>query len=95
MKKNKITAHPGDMLMDEINTRGFKKMAFARQLQISNSLFSDIIRGKRGITEAVAKKLEQHLDIPVEIWMKAQQNYDYCHSIMAPVECIQKCNSLY
>jgi plasmid maintenance system antidote protein VapI len=54
-------------------------MAFARQLQISNSVFSDIIHGKKGMTEEVARKLESLLSIPADDWMKAQANYDYCY----------------
>jgi len=79
MSKQPITLHPGDILMDELNARGLKKMAFARQLQISNSRFSDIIHGKKGMTEEVARKLERLLSIPADDWMKAQANYDYCY----------------
>lgn len=85
MSKPTITAHPGDILMDELNARGIKKMAFARQLQISNSLLSDIIHGKKGMKEEIARKLEEHLSIPVEFWMNAQRNYDFCHEDMLAV----------
>lgn len=63
MNKPTITAHPGDILMDELEARGLKKMAFARQLQISSSVLSDIIHGKKGMTEEIARKLEDHLGI--------------------------------
>lgn len=77
MSKQPITLHPGDILMDELNARGLKKMAFARQLQISNSVLSDIIHGKKGMTEIVARKLEEHLGIPVDHWMQLQANHDF------------------
>jgi len=80
MSKLTITAHPGDILLDELNARGLKKMAFARQLQLTNSVFSDIIHGKKRMTEEIASKLEEHLGIAAEFWMKAQKNYDYCYA---------------
>ena len=80
MNKHTLTAHPGDILMDELTARGLKKMAFARQLQVSNSVLSDIIHGKKGMTEDLARKLEDHLGIAVEFWMNAQKNYDYCYA---------------
>ena len=80
MNKPTLTAHPGDILMDELEARGLKKMAFARQLQIANSVFSDIIHGKKGMTKEIARKLEDHLGIATEFWMMAQQNYDFCYA---------------
>lgn len=80
MNKPTLTVHPGDILMDELEARGLKKMAFARQLQIGNSVFSDIIHGKKGMTPEIARKLEDHLGIAAEFWMKTQRNYDYCHA---------------
>ena len=80
MNMHTLTAHPGDILMDELKARGLRKMAFARQLQLTNSVFSDIIHGKKGMTQEIARKLEDHLGIAAEFWMKAQQNYDYCHA---------------
>lgn len=79
MRKITTAVHPGEVLWDEMNARGWKKMAFAKQLKITNSYFSDIIHGKRAMTELVASKLEQHLGIPVHHWMQLQANYDYCH----------------
>lgn len=82
MSKNTTTVHPGELLMDELNTRGLKKMAFARKMQISNSFFSDIIHGKKEMTEAVAQKLEELLGIPADDWMSAQRNYNYYYEPM-------------
>ena len=77
MKKLTITTHPGEVLLDEMNARGLKKMAFAKKLDLACSHFSDITRGKRSVTEPVAKKLEQHLGIPVKHWLQLQANYDH------------------
>lgn len=77
MHKLTTTVHPGEVLWDEMNARGLKKMAFAKQLKVPNSYFSDIIHGKRGMTEKVACKLEQHLGIPAAHWMQLQANHDY------------------
>lgn len=72
-----IATHPGEILLDEMKARGLKKMAFAHTLQITNSLFSDIIHGKKPMTEFVAVKLEKHLGIPACQWMQLQANHDH------------------
>jgi len=60
MNKPCITTHSGEVLMDKLNARGLKKMALARQLEVDNSVFSDILRGKKEMTEPAAWKLEAH-----------------------------------
>ena len=75
---NAIT-HPGEYLLDEITARGIGKMKFAKQLGLANSHLSDLIHGKRAITDELAKKLESHLGIAAEHWLRLQENYNFCH----------------
>jgi addiction module HigA family antidote len=71
-----VSLHPGEILMDELEARGIKKMAFAQQLNMKPGHFSELLHGKRHISAATALKLEKLLDIPAEYWMRIQVYYD-------------------
>lgn len=71
--------HPGDILLEQLQTKGLKKIVFARKLKMSNSQFSDLIHGRRGLTESLASKLEELLDIPAKDWLALQASHDFCN----------------
>lgn len=74
----KITnIHPGFILGMEIRARGFTQKSFAEQIAIQQSHLSEIIKGKRGISEQMAVKLEETLSIPADHWNQMQAKYDY------------------
>lgn len=74
--RSKILLHPGKILEEELEARGLIKSAFAMELKIYPSHFSDILKGKRHISAAVALKLERALGISAEFWMRLQAEYD-------------------
>lgn len=71
-----VALHPGDILQDELESRGIKKTAFAALLGIKPGHLSELFRGKRHVSAATALKLEKLLDIPAEYWMRVQTGYD-------------------
>jgi HTH-type transcriptional regulator/antitoxin HigA len=73
---NSIT-HPGFILGMELKSRGLTQKVFAAQIAIQQSHLSEIIKGKRNITEQLAEKLEDALHIPAEHWRQLQAKYDY------------------
>lgn len=73
---NSIT-HPGYILGLEIKSRGLTQKVFAAQIAIQQSHLSEIIKGKRNITEQLAEKLGEALNIPAEQWRQLQAKYDY------------------
>ncbi len=80
-KKGKMevitNTHPGFILGMEIRARGFTQKNFAEMLLIQQSHLSEIIKGKRGISEQLAVKLEEALGIPAAHWNQLQARYDY------------------
>ena len=68
--------HPGEILEEELAARGLIKSAFAMELKIYPSHFSDILKGRRNISAAIAIKLEKALGISAEFWMRLQADYD-------------------
>lgn len=68
--------HPGEVLEMELEARGVKKSSFAMDLRMYPSHFSDILKGRRGITAAIALKLEKALEIDAAFWLRMQLDYD-------------------
>ena len=68
--------HPGSILHEEIRSRGIRQKEFASSIGMQPSHLSALIHGQRNITAAVAVKLEQALDIPANIWLNLQNQYD-------------------
>lgn len=73
--------HPGNVLKSELQARGIRQKDFATSIGMPASNLSELVKGKRNITESIAIKLEKALGIPFQTWMNLQNRYYY----------IQKC----
>ena len=71
-----IATHPGQMIKDELKERGMTQKELAEQTGIKASVLSETINGKRSLSLSVAMSLEKALNIPAEIWMNLQTQYD-------------------
>jgi HTH-type transcriptional regulator/antitoxin HigA len=71
-----VLLHPGEVLEMEILSRGLTKSKFAMDIKMYPSHMSDILKGKRNITEEIALKLENILGISAEFWMRLQVEYN-------------------
>ncbi len=80
MNKKELTpfhaTHPGEMIKDELKERHLTQKQLAEQMGIKASVLSETINGKRSVSLSVAVALEKTLDIPAEIWMNMQTQYD-------------------
>ena len=72
----RIKLHPGYVIESEIEARGLKKSAFAKQLGLSASQLSELLHAKRHVSEDLALRLEKLLDIDAEFWMRIQTKYN-------------------
>ena len=71
-----IATHPGEMIKDELKERNMIQKQLAAQTSIKASVLSETINGKRSVSLNVAVALEKALDIPADIWMNMQTQYD-------------------
>ena len=71
-----VLLHPGEVLAEELEARGMVKSAFAMKIGMYPSHFSNLLKGKRNVSAAIAIKLEKELDIPAEFWLGLQMDYD-------------------
>lgn len=80
MKTKKIVpyeaTHPGAMIKDELKERNITQKKFAAMTGITPSVLSETINGKRPVSTSVALALEKGLDIPAEMWLNLQTQYD-------------------
>lgn len=68
--------HPGEMLRDELETRGMSQKKFAGLIGMPYTAFNEIVNGKRPITTDTALKIEAATGIPAYIWINMQSAYN-------------------
>lgn len=71
-----VATHPGEMIKDELKERGMTQKQLAEETGIKTSVLSETINGKRSVSLSVAVALEKALDIPADVWMSMQTQYD-------------------
>ena len=72
-----LAIHPGELLEEEIEFIGMTQSELAERMRVSVHVVSEIIRGKRDITDEVAVKLEEVLGSPAHMWVNSQERYDF------------------
>jgi addiction module HigA family antidote len=71
-----VLLHPGEVLEMELAARGLTKSSFAMSIKMYPSHMSDILKGKRNISEEIALRIENALGISAEFWMRLQVEYN-------------------
>lgn len=77
---NKITPailiHPGEMIKDELESRGLTQKELANKLGISYTVFNEVLNGKRPVSTELALMLEAVWGIDAHIWLQLQADYN-------------------
>lgn len=68
--------HPGDILAEELQTRGLNANQVATVLRIPSNRITAIIRKQRGITADTALRLQRFFGVSAEFWMTLQEQYE-------------------
>lgn len=68
--------HPGEMIKDEIASRGIKQKELASAMGVSSSILNEVINGKRPVSTEYALLLEATLGTPAYIWLRLQEDYN-------------------
>lgn len=71
-----LIIHPGETLEEILEDRGMSQKELAIRTGVTEKHVSTVIRGKKNISVAYARKLEYALGIPASFWMNLQSNYD-------------------
>lgn len=68
--------HPGEILREELESRGITQTKLASEIGIKVSLLNELINGKRDFTVGYAMMIEAALGIDADFWMNLQLAYD-------------------
>lgn len=71
-----IAIHPGELLKDELESRGIKQKEFAELTGIQPTQLNEIINGKRGINAELALLISRALKMEATTWLNLQNNYE-------------------
>lgn len=68
--------HPGEILGEEIETRGVTPAIVARDIDVPANRISEIIAGRRNITPDTAFRLSLYFGTSAEFWLNLQAHYE-------------------
>lgn len=68
--------HPGELIKDELESRQLTQAKLAESIGVNPSLLNEIIKGKRGVNTEMALLLEAALDLPADLLLNLQSDYN-------------------
>ncbi|MBR6068329.1 MAG: HigA family addiction module antidote protein [Bacteroidales bacterium] len=68
--------HPGEVIKDEIESRGISQRQLADSIGLTYSVVNEILNGHRPLTAKTALMFEAALDIPADALMYLQTKYN-------------------
>lgn len=68
--------HPGEVLREEIESRGITQSKLANEIGVKVSLLNELINGKRDFTIEYALLIEAALGIDADFWINMQNAYN-------------------
>lgn len=72
----RIPTHPGDVLKEEIESRGISQKKFAELLSVPYTQLNEILNGKRSVSSDFALMVEAALGINPELLINMQNRYN-------------------
>ena len=81
---NRLPAHPGEVLKEELESRGISQKAFAECIGVSNTMLNEILNGKRPVTSDFALLVEAALGIDPELLVNMQTRYNMIQARLKP-----------
>lgn len=74
--ESEVILHPGEILGEELETRGVAQKEFADLIDMRPPHLNELIKGKRHVSAMLALKLEKQLGINAAFWLRLQIDYD-------------------
>lgn len=71
-----IAIPPGDVLAEELETRGITQSRLARLMHRPLQAINEIVRGRKRITGATALELADALGTSAELWVRLEADYE-------------------
>jgi len=71
-----VPIHPGELVKDELESRGISQRAFALKFGISYPMLNEILNGKRPVSTDFALLLEAALGVSAGLLVRMQTSYN-------------------
>lgn len=68
--------HPGEHLAEELGALGLSAASLARQIEVPPNRITEILNGRRAITDDTALRLAHFFDTSAEFWLNLQKFYE-------------------
>jgi addiction module HigA family antidote len=69
--------HPGHVLLDQYLLPQRETISrLARRMKVPQGMLQRVVNGESPLCRALAHKLAQHYDQPVDYWLRLQVRYD-------------------
>lgn len=81
---NRLPAHPGEVLKEELESRGISQKNFAQCLGVSHTMLNEILNCKRPISSDFALLVEAALGIDPELLINMQTRYNMIQARLKP-----------
>lgn len=76
-KKNLLSIHPGEILMEEfLEPMGISQYRLAKNISVPPRRINEIVHGKRSITADTALRLGRFFCMSPQFWLNLQTRYD-------------------
>ncbi len=72
---DRMPTHPGDVLKEELESRGISQKKFSTVIGVSYTMLNEILNGKRPVTSDFALIVEAALGINAELLINMQTRY--------------------
>ncbi len=80
----RLPTHPGDVLKEEIESRGISQKRFAELLGVPYTQLNEILNGKRPVSTDFALMVETALGISPELLINMQNRYNMAFARQKP-----------
>ena len=81
---NRLPTHPGDVIKEELESRGISQKHFAELLNLPYTQLNEILNGKRPVSTDFALMMEASLGINPELLINMQNRYNMVLSKQKP-----------
>ena len=79
---NRIAAHPGALLLDQIREMGLTVHGVARDIGVPPAYLREIVRERRGVNAETATALGEYFGQTPEFWMNAQKIHEFSKALV-------------
>ncbi len=90
----RIPTHPGDVIKEEVQSRGISQKQLAKMISVPYTQLNEILNGKRVVSVDFALLIEAALGINPELLINMQNRYNMAVAKQRP-SLISKINNIY